>query len=99
MYLDRLIQYVYARTLREMDFNGKKIWVVLARSETVPSIPEQDGVIRVDDYLQSCALTTDGKVGSKGMNMYISGFSILLSVYIYSTFQLHYFQRAASHQR
>lgn len=59
-------QYVYARTLREMDYHGKKIWVVLARSEVVSSIPEKDGVIRVDDYLQSCALTTDGKVGSKG---------------------------------
>ena len=57
---------MYARTLREMDYNSKKMWVVLARSENCPSIPEVNGVIRVDDYLQSCALTTDGKVGSKG---------------------------------
>lgn len=62
--------YVYARTLREMDYNGKKIWVVLARSENVPSVPEKDGIIRVDDYLQSCALTTDGKVGSKAFMRY-----------------------------
>jgi len=59
-------QYVYARSLKEMDHYGKKVWVVLARSEKLTSIPELDGVIRVDDYLQSCALTTDGKSGSKG---------------------------------
>ncbi|KAH3699446.1 phosphatidylcholine transfer protein-like [Dreissena polymorpha] len=62
--------YVYARTLRELDSNGQKVYVVLARSETVPSIPEVDGVIRVDDYVQSCALTTDGKVGSKAYMRY-----------------------------
>ncbi|KAL4229302.1 hypothetical protein ACF0H5_012342 [Mactra antiquata] len=62
--------YVYARSLREMDYNGKKIWVVLARSENLPSIPEKDGIIRVDDYLQSCALTTDGKVGSRAFMRY-----------------------------
>ncbi|WAR04504.1 PPCT-like protein [Mya arenaria] len=62
--------YVYARTLREMDYNGNKVWVVLARSENVPSIPEKSGVIRVDDYLQSCVLTTDGKVGSKAYMRY-----------------------------
>ena len=42
------------------------MYCVLARSEKVESIPEKEGVIRVDDYLQSCALTSDGKVGSKG---------------------------------
>lgn len=62
--------YVYARSLREMDYNGKRIWVVLARSQSVPTIPEVDGVIRVDDYVQSCALTTDGKVGSKAFMRY-----------------------------
>lgn len=62
--------YVYARSLKEMEYNGKKVWVVLARSEVTPSIPEKDGIIRVDDYLQSCALTTDGKVGSKAFMKY-----------------------------
>jgi hypothetical protein len=53
-----------------MDYNGKKIWVVMAKSEKVASIPEKDGVIRVEDYIQSCALTTDGKCGSKGVCIY-----------------------------
>ncbi|KAJ8307208.1 hypothetical protein KUTeg_015292 [Tegillarca granosa] len=57
--------YVYARELREIDIDGKKIWTVLAKSVDCPSIPENRGVIRVDDYLQSCALTSDGKQGSK----------------------------------
>ena len=61
------MKYVYKRELRELNSqHGDKIWVVLARSSTASSLQEKDGVIRVDDYVQSCALTSDGKVGSKG---------------------------------
>ncbi|KAL3837508.1 hypothetical protein ACJMK2_022860 [Sinanodonta woodiana] len=62
--------YVYIREMREMEYNGKKVWVVKAQSEIVHSIPEKDGVIRVDDYKQSCVLTTDGKVGSRAYMHY-----------------------------
>ena len=56
---------MYRRELRPMEHNGKKVWVVLARSEDSASIPEKSGVVRVDSYIQSAALTTDGKCGTK----------------------------------
>ncbi|XP_076455709.1 phosphatidylcholine transfer protein-like [Babylonia areolata] len=62
--------YVYHRELRTMEYGGKKIWVVLARSEATPDVPEKPGVVRVDDYIQSAALTTDGKVGTKAYMRY-----------------------------
>jgi hypothetical protein len=52
--------------MREMEHNGNKVWIVIAQSEECTSIPEKSDIIRVDDYKQSCVLTTDGKVGSKG---------------------------------
>ena len=58
-------QYVYRRELRAMEHNNKKVWVVLARSEATSSIPENSGVVRVQDYIQSAALTSDGKSGTK----------------------------------
>lgn len=48
-----------------MEHNGKKVWVVLARSEATSSMPEKSGVVRVQDYIQSAALTSDGKSGTK----------------------------------
>ena len=48
-----------------MEHNNKKVWVVLARSEATSSIPEKSGVVRVQDYIQSAALTSDGKSGTK----------------------------------
>lgn len=63
--------YVYLRELREtQSFSGNTVWAVMAKSVQCPSISEKSGVIRVDDYLQSCVLTTDGKVGSKAFMKY-----------------------------
>ncbi|XP_064644479.1 phosphatidylcholine transfer protein-like [Lineus longissimus] len=63
--------YVYSRELRVVDDNdGNKIWVVLAKSVPVASIPKKSGVIRVDDYLQSCALTTNKAGGTKAFMKY-----------------------------
>lgn len=55
--------------MRELEHNGNKVWIVMAESTECSAIPEKSGVIRVDDYKQSCVLTTDGKQGSKGTNM------------------------------
>lgn len=60
------IQYVYIRECREMDVDGRKIWVVLAQSVSVPQCPEKPGIIRVKSYKQSLAIESDGKTGSKG---------------------------------
>ncbi|BFZ10391.1 hypothetical protein BsWGS_13430 [Bradybaena similaris] len=57
--------YVYGREYRVMDKNGQRVWCILAKSVTSPSIHEQSGIIRVDDYLQSVALWSDGKSGTK----------------------------------
>ncbi|PVD36000.1 hypothetical protein C0Q70_02970 [Pomacea canaliculata] len=61
--------YVYKRELRVLERQGKKVWVVLAESESTPSIPEKSGVVRVDDYKQCAALTSDGKVGTKDLGL------------------------------
>jgi len=57
-------KYVYMRELRQVDYMGHNIYAVLARSENFDSEPERSGVIRVDDYTQSAALTSDGKGGT-----------------------------------
>ena len=58
-----------------VEVDGEKTWVVLSRSEQFPtSCPEKSGLVRVDDFLQSCAMQSDGKCGSKGWN---TPFSIL----------------------
>ena len=49
-----------------MEHQGQKVYAVMAKSVECSEIPEKSGIIRVDDYKQSCVLTTDGKVGSKG---------------------------------
>ncbi|NXP45631.1 PPCT protein, partial [Heliornis fulica] len=57
--------YVYIRECREMDVDGRKIWVVLAQSVSVPQCPEEPGIIRVKSYKQTLAIESDGKTGSK----------------------------------
>ncbi|XP_071429993.1 phosphatidylcholine transfer protein [Pithys albifrons albifrons] len=57
--------YVYIRERRDMDVDGRKIWVVLAQSVSVPQCPEKPGIIRVKSYKQSLAIESDGKAGSK----------------------------------
>ncbi|KAF4080799.1 hypothetical protein AMELA_G00175390 [Ameiurus melas] len=57
--------YVYIRERRDLQVNGRKIWVVLARSSDVSQCPERSGVIRVKDYKQTVAMETDGAQGTK----------------------------------
>jgi hypothetical protein len=60
-------QYVYGRKLQEMSLpDGRKVWVILARSVELAKCPPRKGVIRVGDYLQSMAITTDANGGTKG---------------------------------
>lgn len=63
------IQYVYIRECQEMDVDGRKIWVALAQSVSVPQCPEKPGIIRVKSYKQSLAIESDGKTGSKGKRL------------------------------
>ncbi|KAI4895138.1 hypothetical protein NFI96_022540 [Prochilodus magdalenae] len=63
--LTLLSQYVYMRERRDLEVNGRKICVVLARSSAVSQCPEKSGVIRVEDYKQSLAMESDGANGTK----------------------------------
>ncbi|XP_069511038.1 phosphatidylcholine transfer protein [Ambystoma mexicanum] len=57
--------YVYVRERQDLDINGRKIWVILAKSASVSQCPERSGIIRVNGYKQSLAIESDGKNGSK----------------------------------
>lgn len=59
------MQYVYTRQRRDLDVDGRKIYVVLAQSISAPQFPEKSGVIRVKQYKQSLAIESDGKKGSR----------------------------------
>ena len=54
------------RQRRELDFEGRKVHVILAQSTSEPQFPEKSGVIRVKQYKQSLAIQSDGERGSKG---------------------------------
>ncbi|XP_060760303.1 phosphatidylcholine transfer protein [Neoarius graeffei] len=57
--------YVYIRERRDLQVDGRRIWVVLARSSAVSWCPEKSSVIRVKDYKQTVAMETDGAQGTK----------------------------------
>ncbi|XP_068923561.1 phosphatidylcholine transfer protein isoform X1 [Petaurus breviceps papuanus] len=57
--------YVYVRDRRDLYLNGRTIHVILAKSFSIPEIPEKDGIIRVKDYRQSLVIESDGKQGCK----------------------------------
>ncbi|XP_075436004.1 phosphatidylcholine transfer protein [Ascaphus truei] len=57
--------YVYVRERRDLDMDGRKIYVVLAKSASVSHCPEKSGAIRVNGYKQSLAIESDGKNGCK----------------------------------
>lgn len=57
---------MYIRERRDLDVDGRKIWVILARSSPATPCAEKSGVLRVNDYKQSLALESDGAGGTKG---------------------------------
>lgn len=66
---------MYVRERRDLDVDGRRICVVLARStgDTVACCAEKSGVLRVKDYKQSVAMESDGKGGTRGGTFYGSG--------------------------
>ena len=60
-------QYTFIREGRMMMVDGQETWVVICRSQKFSSCPEKDGIIRVEDFNQCCAMQSDGKTGSKGI--------------------------------
>ncbi|KAM8945688.1 phosphatidylcholine transfer protein [Pelodytes ibericus] len=57
--------YVYVRERQDLDIDGRKIFVILAKSASAPHCPEKSGIIRVNGYKQSLAIESDGKNGCK----------------------------------
>lgn len=68
--------YVYRRQKKVFDRDGGKGWVILGRSTTegdksaIGEIPEKSGVIRVDDFIQGLAITSNGQGGTKAFMHY-----------------------------
>ena len=55
-----LTQYTFVR-------EGRILWIDgVRRRHVFPGVGEKDGIIRVDDLEQCCAMQSDGNVGSKG---------------------------------
>uniref|UniRef100_A0A3Q4H051 Phosphatidylcholine transfer protein n=1 Tax=Neolamprologus brichardi TaxID=32507 RepID=A0A3Q4H051_NEOBR len=57
--------YVYVRERKDLDMDGRKIWVILAKSSPETPCSEKSGVLRVKDYKQSVSLESDGACGTK----------------------------------
>ncbi|KAG9461376.1 hypothetical protein GDO78_017073 [Eleutherodactylus coqui] len=59
------MKYVYIRDRRDLEINGRKIFVILAKSVSVQHCPEKSGIIRVNGYKQSLAIESDGNGGCR----------------------------------
>ena len=62
-------QYTFVRDMKVMEVGGVRTWVVLAKYRRFSKVKERSGVIRVDEFKQSCAMQSDGKVGAKGQSL------------------------------
>ncbi|XP_072020686.1 phosphatidylcholine transfer protein-like [Amphiura filiformis] len=62
--------YIFERESQEFDLDGRHVFVTLGRSAEFSSVPEKSGVIRVDDFKQSLAITANGDTGSKAFMHY-----------------------------
>lgn len=58
---------MYAREGRKLVRDGKEYTTLVMHSVLHDSVPQERGVIRVDDYHQSVAMTKHGAHGSQGM--------------------------------
>uniref|UniRef100_A0A3Q2FLY3 Phosphatidylcholine transfer protein n=1 Tax=Cyprinodon variegatus TaxID=28743 RepID=A0A3Q2FLY3_CYPVA len=80
--------YVYVRERRDLDIDGRKIWVILARSSPQTACAEKKGVLRVNDYKQSVALESDGASGTKGGSIWLFSLTnVRLSLFCFLPFQ------------
>ncbi|KAB0367397.1 hypothetical protein FD755_020721, partial [Muntiacus reevesi] len=56
---------VYVQQRRELDFRGRKVQVVLAKTTSVPQFPERSGFIRVRQCQVKLAVQSNGSNRSK----------------------------------
>lgn len=57
---------VYVRQRRDLNFEGRKVHVILAQSISVPWFSEKSGMIRVKQYKQSLAIQSYDTWSSEG---------------------------------
>lgn len=62
--------YTFQREKRELEIEGRHIYVILSKVDDFPSVPPVSGVVRVSEFVMSLAITSDGKVGSKAFLRY-----------------------------
>ena len=60
------VQCVYVWQRRELDFRGRKVHVVLAKTTSVPQFPERSDFIRVSQCQVKLAAESNGSNQSKG---------------------------------
>ncbi|XP_078510533.1 phosphatidylcholine transfer protein isoform X2 [Lissotriton helveticus] len=63
--------YLYVRKRQDLNIDGRKIWVILAKSISLPDITEKSGIIRVTGYKQSLAIESDGTNGCKERSAFL----------------------------
>ncbi|OWK14800.1 PCTP, partial [Cervus elaphus hippelaphus] len=59
------VQCVYVQQRRELDFRGRKVQVVLAKTTSVPQFPERSDFIRVRQCQVKLAVESNGSDRSK----------------------------------
>ncbi|ETE69815.1 Phosphatidylcholine transfer protein, partial [Ophiophagus hannah] len=58
-------QYVFVRERQDMELDGQKIYVILAKSVNTVKFSEKPGIVRVKNFRQGVAFASDGKKGCK----------------------------------
>ena len=85
--------------MKVLEVNGVKTWVVIAKYRFFSSVKEKSGVIRVTEFKQSCAMQSDGNVGSRGQSLLLSwmsktkqapGISFIFYMFLFSETVLMY---------
>lgn len=62
-------KYIFVQESRELDVNGRHVYVFLSKVHNFSSVPPPpSGIIRVSEYSQSLAITSNGREGSTGDN-------------------------------
>lgn len=87
---------MYRRQKKVFETDSGKGWVILGCSTTeddkcaIGEIPEKSGVIRVDDFIQGLAITSNGKGGTKGgkIEKLFCAYVVSLFYMIFPPFQL-----------
>uniref|UniRef100_A0A5F5PI95 Phosphatidylcholine transfer protein n=1 Tax=Equus caballus TaxID=9796 RepID=A0A5F5PI95_HORSE len=74
--------YVYVRERRDLDVEGRKVFVVLAQSISHSQFPERSGVVRVTQCEHRLAITSDGRNGSKVFMYYFDNLRVQIPTWL-----------------